>query len=476
MKYILAIIPIFFLMSCVNSLEDYNIDSKRPSAVAAETLVSNAQKGMNDWENEVNVNVNVFRFYAQQITATEYLDEPRYDMVTRTIPQAQWNAMYVSSLADLNEAKRLIDKDNLLNADVKKNQLAIIDILEVYCYANLVNTFGDIPYTEALDVNNPQPKFDDAKTVTSDLLSRLATSTANLNENAGSFSVAADIIYGGKASKWVKFGNSLRMKIAMITADADEGLAKSNVSAGAGDLSKLITTNADNAVFKYQAAPNNNILSNDVPPRSSRKDFVSANTLVDKMNTLNDGRLGSYFSKVGDEFIGGIYGQKNTYSKFSTFSSKVISTTLPGDMLDAAEVNFLLAEAVERGFISGSAKDFYNAAIAASFEYWDAGSADDYIAQAGVDYDSAGSGATWREKIGTQKWIALFNRGFDAWTSWRLLDFPVLLPPDAPNVPEIPVRLIYPIVENSLNKANIEAAASKIGGDTPNTKLWWDVR
>ncbi|HQW11904.1 MAG TPA: SusD/RagB family nutrient-binding outer membrane lipoprotein, partial [Saprospiraceae bacterium] len=206
------------------------------------------------------------------------------------------------------------------------------------------------------------------------------------------------------------------------------------------------------------------------------KDFVSANTLVDKMNTLNDGRLGSYFSKVGDAFIGGIYGQKNTYSKFSTFSTKVISTTLPGDMLDAAEVYFLLAEAVERGFISGSAKDFYNAAIAASFEYWDAGSADDYIAQAGVDYDNAGSGATWREKIGTQKWIALFNRGYDAWTSWRQLDFPVLLPPDAPNVPEIPVRLIYPIVENSLNKANIEAAASKIGGDTPNTKLWWDVR
>ena len=468
------LIPVMYLMTgCIKNIEDYNIDTKKPSAVDAEPLVANATKAINDWQNSINVNTNVFRFYVQHITATQYLDEPRYDMVTRTIPQALWNGMYVSSLVDLKEAKRIITANTILDEKVKANQLAIIDLLQVYAYSILVNTFGDIPYTEALDVNNLQPKFDDAKTIYKDLLTRVATSTAALNTASSSFG-SSDLIYGGSVSKWVKFGNSLRLKLAMIIADEDSALASSNVSAAASNLANLITSNADNALFKYtSSAPNNNPLSNDVPPRSSRKDFVAANTFVDKMNSLNDGRVGSFFTKNSDgNYAGGIYGFVNAYDKFSTVSTKVAATTFPGDMLDASEVNFLLAEAVERGYITGSAEKFYSDAITASFDYWGATGAAAYIAQPAVSYATAAG--NWKEKIGTQKWIALYNRPYDAWASWRHLDFPKLSPPVAPNVGAIPVRLIYPIVENSLNKAAIEAAATKIGGDKSSTKLWWD--
>lgn len=471
---LLILIPVIYMMTgCIKDIEDYNVDTKKPSVVEAEPLVANAMKGMNDWMNSVNVNTNVFRFYVQHITATQYLDEPRYDMVTRTIPQALWNGMYVSTLADLKEAKRIITANTILSANDKANQLAMIDLLQVYAYSILVNTFGDIPYTEALDVENLQPKFDDAKTIYKDLLTRVTTSTAALNTSAAGFG-SSDLIYGGNVTKWVKFGNSLRLKLAMVMADEDAALATSNVKAAAADASKLIVANADNALFKYLSSkPNNNPLSNDVPPLSSRKDFVAANTLVDYMKGLNDGRLGSFFSKNGSgEFAGGVYGFVNAYDKFSTFSSKVIATTFAGNMLDAAEVNFLLAEAVERGMLSGSAEQYYNNAITASYEYWGATDVATYLAQPSVSYATATG--TWKAKIGNQKWIALYNRPYDAWTSWRHLDAPTLTPPSAPNVGAIPVRLIYPIVENSLNKASIEAAATKIGGDKSSTKLWWD--
>jgi len=470
---IFALIPAFFLGGCVNSLDDYNIDSKKPSKVDAAPLFSNSTKGLNDVLNSVNVNTNVFRFYVQHLATTTYLEEPRYNMVTRTIPQALWNAMYVSTLADLKEAKGIIEANQILNADVKKNQIATIDVMQVYAYSVLVNTFGDIPYTESLDINNPQPKYDDAKTVTLDLLSRLDTDIAALNADADGFGTA-DIIYGGNVGKWQKFANSLRLKLAMVIADVDPGTAGAKIAASAA--LPLITSNADNALFKYVGAPNNNPLSNDVPPRSARQDFVMANTLVDEMNTLNDPRRAAYFTTVGGEYVGGKYGFSNVYANFSTFSTKVTATTFPGNMLDASEVNFLLAEAVERGFITGDAKSYYDAAITASLAYWGVTGVEDYLAQATVDYSNAGSGASWQEKIGTQKWIALYNRGFDAWTDWRRLDFPVLVAPDASGVPPIPKRLIYPIIENSLNAANTKAAAAAIGGDDSATRLFWDVK
>ncbi|MCZ2339971.1 MAG: SusD/RagB family nutrient-binding outer membrane lipoprotein [Chitinophagales bacterium] len=467
-KFLIYIcLPILVITSCVNSLDDYNVDSKRPSKVEAGPLFTYSVKAVNDLLCSNNVNINVYRFYVQHITSTTYLDEPRYDMVTRTIPQASWDRMYIRALSNLEEAKKIVTDDQVVAADVKANRLAAIDVMQVYAYSILVNTFGNIPYTEALDVNNPQPKYDDAKTVTLDLLKRLDADIAAFNTGAGGFG-SFDVLYKGDTEKWVKFANSLRLKLAMVIADDDSATASNAIKASfAGSL---ITSNDDNALFAYGASPNNNPLSDDIPPRSSRQDFVAASTFVDVLNNLNDPRRPAYFTTVGGEFIGGKYGFNNIYANFSTFSPKVGATTFPGNLLDAAEVNFLLAEAVERGFITGNAEDYYNAAIRASIEYWGVEGADAYLAQDGVKY----SGASWQERIGIQKWIALYNRPFDAWTDWRRLDYPALVKPDAPTVPDIPKRLIYPNVNGSLNAQATKDAASAIGGDESSTRLFWD--
>ena len=143
-------------------------------------------------------------------------------------------------------------------------------------------------------------------------------------------------------------------------------------------------------------------------------------------------------------------------------------------------MEFLKAEAVERGIaVGGTAEEHYNNAIDASVEEWGGSTTDAliYRTQPSVAYPTASG--TYKEKIGTQSWIALYNRGFDAWTQWRRLDYPQLLPPPdgifANNeTPGVPTRFTYPVVEQNINKKNYETAATAIGKDQVTQKLWFD--
>ncbi|MCD0471144.1 SusD/RagB family nutrient-binding outer membrane lipoprotein [Flavobacterium sp. JAS] len=99
----------------------------------------------------------------------------------------------------------------------------------------------------------------------------------------------------------------------------------------------------------------------------------------------------------------------------------------------------------------------------------------EYLAQSSVAYATAAG--TWQQKIGEQAWYALFNRGFEGWTSTRRLNFPALVPPsnaDASAESQIPSRMTYPIREQTLNAVNYNAAGLSIGGDKLKTKLFWD--
>jgi Starch-binding associating with outer membrane len=210
--------------------------------------------------------------------------------------------------------------------------------------------------------------------------------------------------------------------------------------------------------------------------QSGRKDFVAANTLVNAMKTLDDPRVPFYFTTdANDDYTGGTYGASNNYATFSKPSLTIQAPNFETLFMDYTEVQFLLAEAVERGYnVPGSAQSHYDAAITASIKYW-GGTDNDvatYLAQTDVDYSTAAG--TFKQKIGVQKWIALYNRGIEAWTEWRRLDAPVLTaPPNA--LSAIPVRFRYSDEEQNLNSANYALASTAIGGDLVTTKLFWDV-
>ena len=472
-KILLIFVPLLLLASaCTEDISSLNIETKRPAAVPAPTLFSNAVKTLAGSLASASVNTNVFRFTVSHWAMAVYQDEAQYDFNTRNIPQGWWTTLYRDVITDLRESSKLINADATLSAGEKANKLAINDIMEVYAYSILVNTFGNIPYKESLDAAKLFPVYDDAKTVSADLLSRLNADIAKLNPSAAGFSSSEDLVYKGSVSKWIKFANTLRFKLGMVLVDADAAAAKS--AAEASDAG-AISASADNGLFAYlSASPNQNPLYTDIV-LGGRQDYIAAKDLMDKLLGWNDPRTSKYFSKNNaGAYAGGIVGKSNTFVDFSRAGAKVIDAADPYVFADYSETEFLRAEAKERGFnVAGTAEQHYNNAITASILYWGGTAADAaaYLAQPEVAYATAAG--DWKQKIGTQKWIALYNRPYEGWVEIRRLDQPKISTPVGAKS-GFPTRFSYPQNEQTLNGANYTAAASAIGGDVVTTKLFWD--
>jgi len=493
MKKISAILIICVMFASCKKLEDLNKNIKDPVSVSGESLFTGAQKTLVDAVVTPNVGSNTTRLFDQYWAETTYLDEENYNLNYRKGPDGFWNAIYVNVLNNLQQAKTVITAttySNDLSPVTKQNKLAIVDVMSVYAWSLLVETFGNIPYSQALNASVYFPKYDDGLTIYTDLISRLNTDIATLNIAPTDMSFSsADNLYQGSAASWAKFANSLKLRMGMVLATISAptstvaALAKTTIESAAPNV---FASNADNAFLIYSSsAPNTNPMFED-QVAASRHDYLPANTLVDAMNSLNDPRRQFYYTTVADTtiYVGVPYGSaapvQNIYSQL--YGSILYNPIFQGTIFEYSEVEFLLAEAVERGYnVGGTAESYYDNAIKASIEYWEgeggaslsAADADaaTYLAQPSVAYSTAAG--TWQQKIGTQQWIAYYNRGFEGWTEWRRLHYPLLVP--GPNaLTPIPLRYTYPIEEQTLNGPNYQAAAAAIGGDAVTTKLFWD--
>ncbi|RLD60070.1 MAG: SusD/RagB family nutrient-binding outer membrane lipoprotein [Bacteroidetes bacterium] len=475
--YLIFIVLIALSVSCTKNFEEMNTDKKHPVEVPGETLFSNAQVALADQIASTNVNLNIWKLYSQYWTETTYIDEANYDIVNRTIPDNTFRTYYRDILVDFKEAARLINAapaDGEAAVITKTNKLQIIELLNVYAYQRLVDMFGNIPYSEALNVEtNITPAYDDAFGIYQDLISRIDAALGSMDDTGDSFG-DADLYYGGDVEAWAKFGNSLKLKIGITLSDSDPGLAQTTVEAAAAGV---FAESGDDCLLVYMGTtPNTNPLYEDLV-LSGRKDFVPANTIVDIMNDLSDPRRDDYFEINGlSEYTGGDYGYSNSYLNFSHISDKIQVAEFPCPLLTYTEIEFYLAEAAERGFsVGGDAESHYNAGVENSIIEW-GGTTDDYSAYiGGVAYASA----NWKELVGTQSWIASYTRGFVGWTNWRRLDFPELNIPESPESDDekVPKRFLYPVNEQTLNAANYYSAAGAIeGGDMMSSKLFWDTQ
>ena len=469
-KIILALIVLIGVStSCTKNFEDFNKDKKHPTEVPGEFLVANAQRAIADQVASTNVNLNVWKLFAQYWTETTYTDEANYDIVTRTIADYTFRAYYRNILADLKDATNVITAEKPVGdagAIAKENKLLIIELLNVYCYNRLVDAFGDIPYSEALDIENIHPVYDNATGIYDDLIMKATNAVAGLNAAGGSFG-GSDLYFAGYVAMWKKFGNSLIVKMGITLADVSEGKAKAAVEgayAGAFEMGELCQ-------LVYLGGSNSNPLYQDMI-QSGRDDFVPANTVVDLMNNLEDPRRPAYFTLYEGEYVGGVYGESSTFSQYSHVAPEIQEQTYPVTLIDYTEIAFYLAEAAQRGYaVGGSATEYYDKAIMSSFSQWGVEGAADYIAA--QPYDAA----NWKQSLGTQAYIAFYVRGFIGYTSWRRLDYPAMNPAPAPPPGAggtVPMRFTYPINEQTLNGINYTAAAAAIGGDELKTKIFWD--
>jgi len=462
--------------------DDLNQDPHTLYRADPNALVSYAQKELSDYMNSPNVNTNNFRLIMQYWQEAGYLEESRYDFANRGVADIIWRNNYVYVLNNLNKAKGIIENKYSTDAnwgEKKKAQLAIIDLLQVYTFQTLVDTFGDIPYSQALNINNPLPAYDKGEDIYKDLINRAKKDVADLTGLSITKSFdKGDLLYNGDIQKWKIFGNSLLLKLAVGIADYDDTLARNiaTMAITAGIMSSEI----DNCQLPYTiGSPNYNPLYEQFEA-SKRTDFYAGKTLVDFMKANlpdQDPRISKYYEPAKEgknkgKYVGQVIGIGQNFEEFSNIGNFAYTPDTPGILLSYTEVAFYKAEAAARWNI-GTATIEYENAIKASMKEWGISDTDanSYIAK--NLYDST----NWKKSIGEQAWVAMYNQGLTSWNFYRRLDYPILSAASgAIGAAEgkVPVRLQYSPREQNVNNTNWSKASSSIGGDNLTTKIFWD--
>ncbi|HKK44608.1 MAG TPA: SusD/RagB family nutrient-binding outer membrane lipoprotein, partial [Balneolaceae bacterium] len=423
--------------------------------------------------------------YTQYFAETYYTDASRYS--SQHYDFGGWYSGPLEDLQtiiDLNSNPDTQGASYVLAGGSNANQLAVANILKAYYFHTMTDRWGPIPYSEALKGgDNYTPAYDSQKSIYMDLISKLKAAVNNMDSGQG---VTGDYIFNGDMGMWTKFANTLRARIALRMSEVDPSTAETEFKAAYND--GLIT---EDVMYPYLSDDNND---NPWQDRfQTRTDYAITKFMADTMKSLGDQRVLKYADPAEDldngdgvtqmnEIVGMPYGLSKddaaaiSYTAVSFPGHAIRSSTSPLPVMTMAEVNFMLAEATQRGWISTgtTAAQYYQMGIKASMQQWgtyDAATFANYMSQSEVAYDPA----NWKQKIGFQKWLALFPQGYESWSEWRRLGYPVLTPAPAGAISQIPVRQGYPESESELNSDSYNKAVDMLGGnDNLTTNLWWD--
>lgn len=482
MKKIIAIIGVAVLsagalVSCERDITSVNVNPKAPETIPSSNLVVSSERYFADFWVSPSVNTNISRFFTQQWTETQYIDETNYNFITRNQPQSHFNTMYRDVLGPLAKSKELLageaestDFNSGDQAKIKANKAAIIEIMSIVAWVNLVDSFGNVPYTEALQNQtgnlNLQPKYDDAAAIYTSLIARLNAVPATVTTALPGYN--DDAFYGGNMAQWLKVANTLKLTMGLNLSVKNAAVAKpiieSAVAAG------VILNQADDFAFKYNSTGlfTNPIFQNLV--QSGRNDFIPSDVYVNSLKSKSDPRIPKFFTPLANgTYVGGPYGSLASYANYSHITPTVTAPDYPGYIFDQVYVKFMLAEAAARGFnVGGTAATLYDNAVTASMTQWGVSAADTATYLAANPYNAS----NYQQSIGIQAWYAMYNRGIESWYFFRRLDQPTLSVPG--NALGLVYRITYSNNETSTNTANVNAAATAIGGDKYTTKLFWD--
>lgn len=403
------------------------------------------------------------------------------------------------------------------------NQIAVARILKAWIFQMMTDVWGYIPYSQALNIaETTLPAYDSQQDIYSGLLAELEAAVEQIDDGPG---VQGDIIYGGNMDAWKKFANSLRLRIAIRMSNVDESGAAAAIQAAIDADGGVFTSNADNAWLIFETGkPRNNPLNEN---NKTRSDFACSKTLIDMLLARNDPRVDMYGNLPNNntEHVGFPYGMTNAdatpilVDEVSMPSNLVYAPQAPAFFMNYDEVCFTLAEAANRGIYGSGAQGWYEDGISASMNMWndilaitptgwyriDNNPTDvlpDPIAYDAITAYIEGQMVAWGggveeqgKLIAEQKYIALYPQGLQAWFEWRRTDYPSELikggdvidytvgavsgtytfePMIDPGSRGIPKRMTYPTDEQTLNKANNDAANTAQGPNSFNTKTWWD--
>ncbi len=474
--YVLFFISLVAL-SCTEDFEDINDNPNAPQQVSPEFLLTNVILEQIN-EHTYNQGLRLNNYLAQFNADVEFERIDRYELGSNS---GYWNLIF-GLLADLESMKELPGYNEAYDG--------VAEIYKVYLFSQLTDMWGDVPYTEAIqfDVLNFTPVYDTQEEIYTNpnngLLARLEAAAFQL-ENT-SESIRGDIMFDNDLNQWVKFANSLQIRFRLRISNQFTDFTKLQELA---DQANLMQSNADNAVVPYlSAAPNQFPLFN--ASEGIYQGLKMSERVEIQLKEWDDPRLEVFFKPTPKSVLDGAPEFKGLQNGLSTQSIsengidlndlsilsdrfRAMPNGVDAQIMLYSEVQFALAEAVERGFISGNTNTYYQNAIEAHFNYYGASVPDDYFTREAIAL--TGTTEDNLEKILTQKWFSLFMIGHEAWFNVRRTGIPALEPgPDNFNNDRYPVRYLYPESEQAVNKENYDAAAERIGGDNINSTNWWE--
>jgi hypothetical protein len=480
LKYLLFLVaPLAISISGCDKLKDFGDTNVNPGGVTTPivgALLTNVEAGLGGYAAMTRGGL-----YAQYFSETQYTDVSLY-----ALPQLNFSGEYAGSLMDLQD---------IINRDISHNQSVVARILQQYIFWTLTDRWGDVPYSEALK-GNPTPKFDRQEDIYKGMISTLA---AAVNDFDNTSVITGDVIYNGDVDSWKRLANSLRMLMSLQLSDRYPGAndyAATEFKAALNDPAGYIATNAQNFQIDF---PGGNFRNTWFNTYNGRKDFGESNTMTSLMANLGDARQTVFggaselpppspgWDAPSDKGVP--YGWSRGRVEAWTGTNPDWARILRGDYREEGDVQYIItaahvtlarAEAADRGWTSENAATLLVQGVNQSFEQWGlAAPAASYFTNPNVALTAAqGTGANIRP-IAIQRYIAFYPDGLQGWNIWRKTGYPVLTPAeDATNTSgEIPRRYVYGQTEYATNKLAAEEAAKLIaGGDTQDSRVWWDVQ
>lgn len=414
-----------------------------------------------------------------------------------------FNVMYRKAMGNYIELKARTENDPAARA--------MIEIIKVAAIHKATDTFGPIPYSQ--DAASILAGYESQEKVYKAMLSELDAAVSALNDNAYNVLPNYDMIYSGNYQKWIKLANSLMLRLAMRVVYADEELARTYAEKAVSNPFGLIESVSDIAQLSAGAGI---ILNNPlVTINGSYNDVRMGAEMYSFLMGYKDPRISCYFTKGNyndkEDYYAVFKSLASTtrYLDASKFSRLNVKDETPIYIMKASEVAFLRAEGALRGWNMGSqtAQKYYEDGVTLSFKEnkADDSSLSDYLSSENLPanyvdaaYSSNSKNAVstitvkWNEaaqfeesleRIITQKYIALYPDGQEAWSEYRRTGYPKIF--EATYVQtdsEVsgktgPTRIPYSNKEYTDNLENVQKAVEMLGGpDNGATRLWWDKK
>ena len=459
----LSLLIILFSMSCTNDFEEINTNEFIFNEASPEALFTGVVKNTLDLVGGT-MNDQMFNTYAS-FYGGKGGQFNRYFYTEQALDQF-WKRFYVNILKNNQDIIDSYSSDSNYS-----NRVTIAKIWKSYVYSILVSTFGPVPYQEALQGKNAAA-YNSEELIYTDILAELKSAFENLDISGDT--LAQDPIFNGDLTKWKKFANSLRLKIALRISEGFPALAEQHGSDAMANEGSLISSNDENASMKWGLEQENWSFN------YSRYVFVEANDdVVPFMNlhfllnlkTYKDPRLfklvepsndpititdvvfrsGStteqitveyelpYFGRPlggnegvegwnlnqNDNILNGLANRRFSRPKLDVFMAADMSYNI----ITYSEINFIKAEAQLKGWGgSKTGEEYYYDGIEASFQQYGATGFTDYKNRAGIQWGTTSVGDRGLfgvvtsgisndpiDKITRQRWLASYNQGHDIW-------------------------------------------------------------